>query len=389
MKVLYINSVCDYGSTGRITSYLSCIDSIESLILYGRKKAKKPNALKITSQFNVALSMLSVILGNNYSFFCKKATLKAIQQIEKFKPDIIHIHNLHGYYIDYEMLFSYINGIDVKVIWTFHDCWPMTGYCCHFEYEDCQKYKDCECDKCIKKFTYPYSIFKQKINEKFKLKKSLFTANKNLTIVTPSNWLEKIVKQSFLKNNKIVTINNGIDLKKFKPKDKKNSKFRILFVSNIWTLTKGKEEIEKIIRNIYEEIEVIIIGKIEFHSYLKSRCVLCGEVEQDLLIDYYCSSHLFVNPTLEDTFPTVNIESLACGTPVITYNTGGSPEIIDNKTGIIVKKGDYISMASEINKQFLSYKFNSYDCVERSKKFSVENMKKNYFDLYKKLIEES
>lgn len=389
MKVFYINSVCDFGSTGKIVRQLSTIDEVEPLIVYGRKKAKEEtNIKKISSPFKTVISMTNIILFNCELFNNKNNSQKLIRIIDDFKPDIIHIHNIHGYYVNYDVLFKYLNKTKIKIIWTFHDCWPITGYCCHFEFEGCDKYKT-DCKKCPKSFTYPFSIFKQNINQHYFIKKELFSNINNLTIVTPSEWLKNIVKQSFLKNKDIITINNGICLDKFKQNKEKNEQFTILFVSNIWTNTKGKNDIEKIIKLINAKIKVLIIGDFndKKNKYLSNRCEMIKRTNNiEELVEFYSSSHLFINPTYEDTFPTVNIESLSCGTPVITYNTGGSPEIVDDKTGKVIDKGDYKLMAETINNEFNHYTFDSKNCVDRSKKYSENKMKEKYYLLYKNVL---
>lgn len=386
MKVLYINSVCDFGSTGRIVRQLSTIDGVEPLIVYGRKKAKEDtNTKSVYSPINTIFSMVNTIIFNSELLNNKINTNRIIKIINDFKPDIIHIHNIHGYYVNYNMLFSYLNKTDIKLIWTFHDCWPITGYCCHFEFEGCEQYKT-ECVNCKKSLSYPFSLFKQNLNSHYLLKKNLFSNAKNLTIVTPSEWLNNIVKQSFLKNKNSVIINNGILLDKFKPNKNKNEQFTILFVSSIWTNTKGKNDIEKIVKLINKKIKVMIVGDFgrSGSEYLSNRCEMIKRTSNiEELVGYYSSSHIFINPTYEDTFPTVNIESLSCGTPVITYKTGGSPEIVDKKSGIIIPKGNYKIMAETIDREYNQYSFTINDCIERSKMYSQEIMKKKYYSLYK------
>lgn len=386
MKVLYINSVTDFGSTGKIVSDLASISSVDSLIVYGRKESSKTNSYKISNSLNTIYSMVSTILFNDETLIDKNSTARLIEKIKEFKPDIIHLHNIHGYYLNYDKLFSYLNTTNIKVVWTFHDCWPITGYCPYFDLANCNKYKN-GCKNCPIHFSYPYSIFKQNISKHYDLKNKLFNLNKNLTIVTPSKWLSSIVKESYLKDKDIRVINNGIDLSKFKSTKEKNKDFSIVFVANYWTKSKGIDELEKIIKNIDKDIKVTIVGSLKATSYLNDRCSLISRTSSvEELVDIYSSSHLFINPTLEENLPTVNIEALACGTPVITYNTGGSPEIIDKKTGKVIDKYDYVSMANEINKEHKNYTYKVDDCVNRSKLFSKEIMQENYLKLYKELL---
>lgn len=384
MRVLYINSVIDYGSTGRIIRDLSTIDEVEPLICYGRKKPLyKKNTYKITGFFGNCTAIVNTFLFNKNGLSNKRNTYELIETIKNFSPDIIHIHNIHGYYLNYQILFDFLNKAGIKTIWTFHDCWPITGYCAHFDLIKCNKYTNgCKLN-CPAKFSYPFSLFKQRIPETYELKRDLFT-NIDLTIVTPSKWLKSIVEKSFLKDKKIVVINNGIDLEVFSPKCNKNDKFTILLVASVWTEQKGIYELEKLISLLNPNIRINIVGKIKKNKAILKRCNVINRTNNaNELASLYSSSHLFINLTLEDTFPTVNIESLACGTPVVTYNTGGSPEIIDKDTGIVIKKYDVCKMAAEINYQYENYTFNSKDCIERAKIFTRNNMLTKYLDLYK------
>lgn len=388
MKILYINSVVDFGSTGKIVRELSTIKEVESLIVYGRKNAKDvTNTYKVSNDLNTFFSMVSIILFNNELTLNKKSTIEVINKIKEYKPDIVHLNNLHGYYINYKLLFDYLNKTNIKLIWTFHDCWPITGYCSYFDLANCDKYKN-GCNNCPIGFAYPYSLFKQNIIKHYKIKKDLFTSNKNLTIITPSIWLKNVVKNSYLKDKPVYVINNGIDLSRFNNDVKKNERFTILFVANYWTKTKGRDELEKIIKNVNDDIDVIIVGEYKNPpKYIKERCTLIKRTNNiDELASIYAKAHLFINPTLEEVLGLVNIEALACGTPVIMYNTGGSPETIDDKTGIVVDKYDYKKMAEEINKQYKNYNFNSLDCIERARLFSIDNMKKEYKKIYKKIL---
>lgn len=388
MKVLFINSVIDYGSTGRIVRDLSEINGIIPKICYGRKRtAQKQNTYKITDFCGNFLAATNTILFNKNGLSNKKETLQLLRTIDEFKPDIVHIHNLHGYYINYQILFEYLNLNGIKTIWTFHDCWPFTGYCMHFDYLGCRKFVD-GCNSCCPAgFSYPFSIFKQNIDKTYELKRSLFS-HSNMLIVTPSEWMKKNVLNSFLSEKEIFVINNGIDLGCFKPVCKKNDKFTIILVASIWTKQKGIYELEKLVELIEKDINVVIVGSMKRNKRITDRCKIIKRTNsKEELAKLYSSSHLFINLTLEENFPTVNIESLACGTPVLTYNTGGSPEIIDKKTGIIIDKYDINQMAKEINNQYINYTFRTTDCIERSKKYSKEIMLKKYSDLYKKVLE--
>lgn len=387
MKVLHLNSVCDFGSTGKIVRDLSTIEGVEPLIVYGRKKAKDNlNTYKISNDLNTLYSMGSIILFNGETLIDIPSTKKLIKKIEDFNPDIIHLHNIHGYYVNYKYLFEYLNKTNIKVIWTLHDCWSFTGYCPYFDYIKCNKYKS-GCKNCKHPFKYPFSIFKQNISKHYELKEKLFNNNKNLTLVVTSNWSKDRLKESFLKDKDIKVINNGIDLSIFKKVCDKDDDFNILFVANYWTPAKGLNDLEKIIENINENIKVTIVGQIKPSKYLQDRCTIIQRTEnKEKLVELYSKAHLFINPTYEDVFGLVNVEALACGTPVITYNTGGCPEIIDEKTGVVVDKGDYESLSKIINNEYNLSRFNSDDCIRRSILFSKEKMLEGYKSLYEEVL---
>lgn len=387
MKVLYINSVVDFGSTGNIVRQLSTIDGVEPLIVYGRKNTKNDaNTYKISNDIKTLWAMGSTILFNNELILNKGNTKKLIKKIEEFKPDIIHLHNLHGYYVNYKELFEYLNTKNIKIIWTHHDCWPITGYCPHFDLIKCEKYKT-HCENCPYGFDYPFSLFKQNLRKHFNIKKELFTNNDNLTIAVTSNWSKKKIKESFLKDENVVVINNGIKLDDFKPICNKDKEFSILFVANYWTKAKGLEDLEPIIKGINKDIKVTIVGKIKASKYLNERCVLIDRTDsKQELAKLYSKNHLFVNPTYQDVFGLVNVEALACGTPVITYNTGGCPEILNSKCGLVIEKGNTLEMINAINNLYNNYYFLLGDCINRSNDFSLERMKNSYSKLYKELI---
>lgn len=383
-KVLYINSVCGFGSTGKIVVELSKSSEYDSLVCFGRKKDfTNVNSFQFANFFDNAFGALGTILFDNNLNICTSATKKLIKKIKEYNPDIIHLHNVHGYYVHVEMLFKFLKEYGKPVVWTLHDCWPFTGYCTDAYYVNCEKYKT-ECKNCDHWFAYPFSLFKQNVTKDFLKKKELFKDMDNLTIVTPSKWLGGIVKFSFLKNKRLEVINNGINLSDFKPSKEKNDKFTALAVSSLWTLDKGLDDMNKLIPLLDKDIEVISVGK--YSEKIKYGKTIPQTGNKQELIDLYSSAHVLIQPTLDDNLPTVNIESIACGTPVITYNTGGSPEIIDEKTGIVVNKGDYKELAKTINEVKNNYTFKIEECIERSKQFSCENMVTKYNKLYESLL---
>ena len=389
MKVCYINSVCGFGSTGRIVEKLAS-SADEALVCYGRKEYSNSHApfqtYKMTGFAGNAAAAMGTILFNNNGFANRAETEKLIRRIEAFQPDVIHLHNLHGYYLNIEVLFSYLKKSGIPVVWTLHDCWSMTGYCPHFENVNCTQYRT-ECRRCPYPWGYPFSLFKQHIPENHRRKKEAFTGTPCLTVVAPSAWLGNIVRFSYLRDYPLQVIHNGIDLQDFHDTGADARKdFSILFVAGTWTKEKGAEDIMKLIPLLPKEIHTTIIGSgAEQFAGLPNCTVYKHTSDKAELIRLYSETSLFINPTHEDTFPTVNIEALACGTPVITYNTGGSPEIPDEKTGAVIEKGNVEALAECIRAQYKASSFSRDDCRKRAGQFSDRAMISAYLSLYQSI----
>lgn len=386
IKVVHINSVCGFGSTGNIIANLAKSKEYDSLVCYGRKKDYAGvNSFKFANLFDNCIGALRTILFDNNLNNCGFATKRLIKKIKEYKPDVIHLHNLHGYYINVNMLFSFLKEYKKPVVWTLHDCWSITGLCPYFDFINCNKYKT-GCNNCSYGFSYPFSLFKQNVKNDYKKKKELFNSLDNLTIVTPSKWLKDRVKESFIVNAHLQVINNGIDINDIEIR--KNKKFTVLAVANYWTKEKGKDELKKIIPLLDDDIQIEIIGDLKDKDQIFRRCNHIKRTnDRNHLLQEYSKAHVFINPTLQETFGLVNVEALLCGTPVITYDTGGSPEIIDRKTGIIIKKYNYNQMAKTINSLKSNYYFKISDLQNKAREFSKEKMVDKYSILYDSLCD--
>jgi glycosyltransferase involved in cell wall biosynthesis len=401
-KLLQINVSVNTGSTGRIAEDIgkkALDNNYESYIAYGRSANKSRSELiKIGSGFEIKLHGLESCLLDKHGLASKSATKKLIRKIDTIQPDIIHIHNLHGYYINYEILFTYLNKQSIPVIWTFHDCWPITGHCSHFDAVNCNKWQT-ECNDCPNRKGYPKSLFMDNSKSNFYKKKELFSSCKNLIIVTPSVWLTNIVKHSFLSEKKIFTINNGIDINVFQPLysdsirkkyDIPDNQFMILGVANIWNKRKGYDDFIDLSKCIDNNYSIVLVGlNKKQQRNLPDNILGISKTENvEELAQLYSAADVFVNPTWVDNFPTTNIEALACGTPVISYKTGGSPEAISPETGFVVEKGNITELLKSI--QIIKEKGKSYytaHCIERARKlYNKEDRYDDYVNLYKTCI---
>lgn len=386
-KLLQINVTANWGSTGKIAEQIglkAMEHGWESYIVYGRNSnPSKSKLIKVGYMLNVYEHYLENRLFDNEGLASRIPTKRLIKQIKELNPNIIHLHNIHDHWLNYKILFEYLNTTNIPVVWTQHDCWAFTGGCMHFVHSNCEKWKT-ECKECPQKRKF---IDGSKRN--YALKKALFGENKNLTVVPVSEWIGDFVKESFLKDKRIQVIHNGVDLKIFKPQECKNaSKFEVLAVSSVWNKSKGLYDIFKLRDLLSEEYNITIVGLSAEQLKSLPKGIKGIQRTQNIqeLATFYSSANVFINPTYADTFPTVNIEALACGTPVITYKTGGSPEAIDPKTGIVVEQGNINAIADAI-KTVKENPFSSKNCRQRAVDYFDKNICfDKYIYLYNELL---
>lgn len=372
MKIVQVNTVCENGSIPKIM-----------LDLFNTAKTQGHTCYIAYGRGNAAKDIFSYKIGTHYDFFChvmrnffkgesgfgsRKQTLKFLSWLDIIQPDIIHLHNIHGFYIQIELLFEYIKQHNIKTIWTLHDCWAFTGQCAYFDYVNCQKWTS-GCHDCpIYRTSYPYSLFKDNSKMNYQRKKNAFSNVSNLTLITPSHWLLEQVKKSFLKDYPIITIPNGINPQNYRFLSLSKIALRqqlidypininkkiLLGVANVWDKRKGLHFFEEMIPLLSSDHQIILIGLNSkqirhFEKYPNDILLpLAHTNSQQELCLFYNIADIFINPTLEDNFPTTNLESLACGTPVITFHTGGSGECINENCGLILNDKNYESLANTI-----------------------------------------
>ncbi|MBP3360687.1 MAG: glycosyltransferase [Clostridia bacterium] len=396
MRVFQINSVCGIRSTGRIaTDIYNTLKSNghECVIAYGREEAQnidKNDIVKIGNKYDVLCHALLSRLTDRTGFYSKKATYGLVKKIKEYNPDIIQLHNIHGYYINLEVLFEYFSKIDTPVVWTLHDCWPFTGHCAYYDNAGCNKWKT-GCFKCPQKKEYPTSILLDNSKKNYLKKSEFFNSVKNLHFIAISEWIAAQARQSFLKDKSITVIHNGIDLTQFKPTE---SNFRqkysiegkkiILGVANIWDKRKGFDTFIELAKRISSKEIIVMVGLSDKQLSELPQNIIGVKRTNSIkeLAEIYTEADVFVNPTMEDNLPTVNIEALACGTPVITYDTGGSPECISPESGIVVPKGDIEGLINGITKA----NFSQENLLKHSRNFDKTKKYKEYIDVYKRCL---
>lgn len=400
--LLQINSVANTGSTGRIAEGIgqaAIKAGWKSFIAYGRyANPSQSELIKIGNKWDVYDHVLQTRLFDKQGLASKGATKKLIQRIEQIKPNIIHLHNIHGYYLNYPILFEHLSKNNIPVVWTLHDCWPFTGHCAYFSYLGCEKWK-LQCKHCPNLKEYPTSFGLDNSNTNYKSRKKYFTSIHNLTLVPVSDWLENLVHQSFLKKCYSQRIYNGIDTTIFHSIPMSNSilnKYAIpnsnfvLGVANVWEKRKGLQDFIQLRKILPTSYSIVLVGlNLRQITELPNGIIGIQRTENvEQLRDLYVSALTFVNPTWEDNFPTTNLEALACGTPVITYRTGGSPEAISPETGFVVEQGDIQGMVNAIEKICQEEKSTySKACRDRAVRyFNKEERFQEYVDLYNQIL---
>ena len=397
MKVFEINGSV-FGSTGKIMFGIA--DLLEKhgcevlcaapVTKTNRKKQLARSYIRIGNYFTHIITVLTARLSSRIFLGAYFSTRVLIKKISKFSPDILHLHNLHGDYINFPLLFRYIRKNNIKTVWTLHDCWSFTGHCPHYIIAGCDKWKTgCYKCKCYRK--YPASLFDDS-KRMYKLKKQWFCDTDNLILVTPSLWLKKQLEKSFLDKVPVKVINNGIDLAVFHPSKSNfrkkygvsDSEIMILGVAFDWGYKKGLDVFIELSKQLTEKYRIVLVGTNDaLDSNLPEGIITIRRThDQNELAQIYSSADVFVNPTREDNYPTVNLEAIACGTPVITFNTGGAAEMINENCGRIIRNNDLNGLVDAIR----SVKKKSPDavshCVQTALSFDETIKYQQYEEIY-------
>lgn len=400
MKVYQINVVCGSGSTGRIAADLA--NTIQkyggkSRIAYGRGDSPDGiDAVKVSSRLDLYLHAMFTRFTDKHGLYSKRATKRLIKDIQGYKPDIIHLHNIHGYYLNYEILFSFLKEYNKPIVWTLHDCWSYTGHCAYFDYVGCEKWKT-TCFECPQKNKYPISILMDNSKDNFQRKRASFTSLDNIVIVTVSEWLRRITKDSFLKKFTVEKISNGINLQIMNPtesdlreKYQLENKKILLGVASVWDERKGLDTFIELEKRLPEEYKIVLVGLNKKQKENVSNNILAiDRITNPIeLAKWYTTVDIFVNTSVEETMGLTTVEAMACGTPVIVMNTTASPELVNENCGRVVEPNDLEMLKNAVTTLDKTKKISDY-CICHAKEYEKDKQYKKYIDLYQKILREA
>lgn len=394
-KLLQINVCLDF-STGKIAQAigdLAIANDWESWIAYGRSaNSSQLNIIKVGNMFSVYEHFAENRVLDREGLASRIPTRRLVKKIKEIKPDVVHLHNIHDHWLNYPMLFECLRELNMPVVWTFHDCWAFTGHCYHFDSIGCDRWKT-QCYDCPQRNRFGL----ERSRRNYDLKKKLFAGNKNLTIVPVSYWMEGLARESFLKDKRIQTIQNGIDLNVFQPHEVDlrkrfglERKFVILGVATAWTNSKGLKDYIKLAEVLADEYQIVLVGLKPEQIAKMSKNIICVEKtsSQLELVGYYTMADVLTSLSYGESFGLTIAEAIACGTPAIVYNNTAQPELVDEKTGRVVETGNIAGVVNAIKEIRENGKsFYIENCIARAQgKFDKNLLFCNYITLYSSLL---
>lgn len=389
MKVLQVNTTYNIGSTGRIVAGIDNVlksFGVDSYCAFGYGNQVDDHHYKIINWLDSKIHNFLSRLSDSQGLHSSYRTKLFIDYVRQVNPDIVHLHNLHGNYLNIDILFKYLQNSQCKVVWTLHDCWPFTGHCAYFDLVQCEKWKT-NCYNCPQIKAYPSSLIDNCMSN-FKLRKKLFTSLGNRLVLVPvSYWLAGLLKESFFNSQRVHTIHNGINLANFKRIDIAIQRPYILGVAASWDSRKGFQDFIKLRKILDKSIDIVLVGLSSSQISKLPEGIKGIQRTSNVqeLAKLYSGASVFVNTTYEDNYPTVNLESIACGTPVITYNTGGSPESVMEGCGVVIPQGD-ISLLQQAIIKLLDYNYSSVQLENyAAAHFNENDCFRLYYELYKSI----
>lgn len=399
-RLLIIGSSLNYGSPGHICESIGLKAMANGWTVYQAHglKYSRPSSLKtyaVCSKLGEFRHTIKSFLFDAHGLSSKKETKRLIAWIESISPDVIHLHNLHGYYLNYQILFEFLSKYGRPIVWTMHDFWPITGHCAHFDYIGCDKWKT-ECRNCPQSSSYPRSLFIDKSSRNFNAKRNAFTSVNNLTVVTVSDWVKSLYKESFLNKYPIQTIHNGVNTEIFKPTRSKlrsklglKDKFVMLGVASPWYPLKGFNDYLSLSNVLPKDCVIIMIGltRKQIKELPPNIIGIERTDSKQELAQFYSMADVTLNLSYQETFGMTTIEGMACGTPAIVYNRTASPELVTPQTGIVVNAGDIKELLRAIifikDKGKNPFTNSCRDTVLTE--FNEDNQIRRYVNLYNKV----
>ena len=403
MKIAQIN-VASYGSTGRIMCQIqekALSEGYEAQSFYGRGCSPRAEGIytRIEGRASIFWHAVKARLFDKMGHGSKIATKRLVKRLQKEKPDIIHLHNLHGYYINIKILFKFLPKSGAKIVWTLHDCWAFTGGCAYFLECGCEQWKR-GCRQCSQKHVYPQSYI-DKSKTEYELKKKLFTGIPNMTVTTPSRWLARLVSQSFMKEYPLRVVYNGIHVNTFRPFRQEidcatkgrlgiPSDFAmILGVANVWDERKRLSSLVELSRDLKDQnARVVVVGLSEKQKTMLPQGMIGITRTQNAeqLARLYSAAEVFVSTSVEESFSLVVGEALACGTPVVCVDGGGCSELIDDTVGIVVPRDNRDSLFRAVQTLIGKKEAFSDSCRKRCvENYSCDSMVNGYIEVYKSI----
>ena len=396
MRIYQINVVC-IGSTGRIATDISHYveqHGDQCRIAYGRGEVCDGiDAFKIGTQWDSMFHAAMTRLTDKHGLYSKAATERLIEDIRRYEPDIIHLHNIHGYYVNYEVLFDFLKKYNKPVVWTLHDCWAFTGHCAHFDAIGCDRWKS-GCGNCCQIREYPSSLWRDASAENYARKQQAFCGVEKLQIVTVSDWLKRMVQSSYLSGYPIRTIYNGIDLQvmrscntNFREIYKLEEKKVILGIASVWNEKKGLGLFRELAERLPGNYRIVMIGVPEkLKRELPDNIMSIGKVGYEELAKWYSMADVYVNGSIEETMGLTTVEAMACGTPVVVQNATAVPEVVGEGCGTVVEKGNLEAMITAICSMQKTPEI-SARCIEQASKYEKEQQYAKYYQLYQSLMQ--
>jgi len=393
-KLLQINVVANQGSTGKIAEQigrLAISKGWDAFMAYGRgTPSSEQELIRIGTDFGIKLHALQTRVFDNHGLASNVATKQLIKRIESIQPDIIHLHNIHGYYLNYSILFEFLSRYNKPIVWTLHDCWAFTGHCAFFDFSGCDKWKT-HCWNCPSKISYPSSFFIDRSSRNFDEKRLSFLSPNNITLVPVSEWLNGLLGRSFLSKIPTRVIHNGVDTDVFSGvrTNQNRPTYSIISVANNWSEPrKGLKDIIVLRNQLPADYSITVVGLTDKEAKRLPKGIIgiTRTTNQHELASIYANADLFVLPTYEDNFPSVILESLASGTPVVVYDTGGCSEAVNYQVGLVVTKGDIDALTDAV----VSMRKNPISRVAcrnwAESHFKNEACFNAYFELYDELL---